>query len=129
MRTIFVFMILLLTVAIIALGVVSFLSLQPESTFEFSSGPCEEDSLARQPSEFSVEKRNGILEISTYVSINCAESITGGTYAIEDGDLVLSYSRTQCDPESCTRCTCAHELTYRIRGIGADDYPIRLVEQ
>ena len=67
---------------------------------------------------------NTTLLVKAFVSINCAEKMTSGSFEISGDTVTLKYHHTKCT--ECTSCECIHELTYRFTNLGRGDYQFKL---
>ncbi|MFA6888999.1 MAG: hypothetical protein WC254_05900 [Candidatus Woesearchaeota archaeon] len=66
---------------------------------------------------------NSTVQISAYISINCADTLTEGKYVINENVIALSYTLNSCqDTNRCMRCSCAQKVVYTIYDIEKQEY-------
>ncbi len=70
-----------------------------------------------------------ILEVKTYVEMNCGESIDNAHYKIDGTDLNLYYESPKCKINSkpfCEDCLCYKEIKYTIGRISKENFSFSL---
>lgn len=97
----------------------------------FEAGPCDTTIGPYNQSELGIKETNWLddktLHIKAYVSINCAEEITGVDFEINDDKIILVYDSPRCGENfTCARCMCAHELTYHFSELEKKEYSFEL---
>lgn len=99
---------------------------------EFSSGDCDEGVDPYNPQELGIKEKNWLddstLEVTAYVSVNCADVIEDGDYSIDGDKITLQYFSPDCFESGgeCAECMCAHELSYKFSKIVKKNYEFEI---
>ncbi len=98
------------------------------ANLEFSFKDCDDGVSPYEKSQLGVRGKTWLndttLSVKAYVSINCAENITYGTYELNGNNLTLEYKVQS--PNTLTKCMCAREVNYKITALDKMEYIIEL---
>jgi len=124
-----IFIIIILAIG----GLVYYLDkLSENQNLEFSIGECSAGVNPFNSSQMGVQSYGWIddeLVVRVYVSMNCGDEITQGNYNVNENKITLIYKKISCqDIDSCLKCMCAKELTYKIKNLEKKEYEIKLLE-
>jgi hypothetical protein len=102
-----------------------------ETKMEFTAGECSGSVDPWNQTQMGVNETKWLddttLQVTAFVSINCAETVESGEYALAGNKLTLKYDYTSCTVSGiCANCICAHELAYKFTNLEKKDYEIEL---
>ncbi len=127
---------IILTIILISVFLIS--GCLVKNKFNFQVGPCNETIDIEDETKVGFQRATTIstdyegkvfFEAESYVVMNCAEKVNGGSFERIGDDMFLRYSQTDCnEDDSCQDCRCASLIIHTIDYVPDRHYNITLQE-